>query len=143
MIAQPHQELKAMEPRLSEADEAFRQEVRTFIADNLPADIKRKVETGRRLGKPDYVTWQKLLHAKGWIAPGWPVEYGGTGWTPIQKYIFEEELAMGSTPGIIPFGLGMVAPVIMAFGDDQQKKKFLPRILASDDWWCQLYFALQ
>ena len=128
-----------MEPRLSERDEAFRQEVRAFIAEKLPADIKRKVESGRRLDKPDYVAWQKLLHAKGWIAPGWPVEFGGTGWTPIQKYIFEEELALGSTPVIIPFGLGMVAPVIMAFGNDQQKKKYLPRILATDDWWCQGY----
>ena len=128
-----------MELRLSEQDEAFRQEVRAFIADNLPAAIKRKVETGRRLYKQDYVSWQKILYGKGWIAPGWPVEYGGTGWTPIQKYIFEEELALGSTPVIFPFGLGMVAPVIMAFGDDDQKKKYLPRILATDDWWCQGY----
>ena len=128
-----------MELRLSEQDEAFRQEVRAFIADNLPAAIKRKVETGRRLNKQDYVSWQKILYGKGWIAPGWPVEYGGTGWTPIQKYIFEEELALGSTPVIFPFGLGMVAPVIMAFGDDDQKKKYLPRILATDDWWCQGY----
>ncbi|MDP6574756.1 MAG: acyl-CoA dehydrogenase family protein [Rhodospirillales bacterium] len=128
-----------MELRLSEPDEAFRQEVRAFIAENLPADIKRKVETGRRLDRQDYVIWQKILHARGWIAPGWPEEFGGTGWTPIRKYIFEEELAMGSTPAIIPFGLGMVAPVIMAFGSDQQKKKYLPRILATDDWWCQGY----
>ena len=128
-----------MELRLIEQDEAFRQEVRAFIADNLPAAIKRKVETGRRLYKQDYVSWQKILYGKGWIAPGWPVEYGGTGWTPIQKYIFEEELALGSTPVIFPFGLGMVAPVIMAFGDDDQKKKYLPRILATDDWWCQGY----
>ncbi len=128
-----------MELGLSEPDEAFRQEVRAFIAENLPADIKRKVETGRRLDRQDYVVWQKILHARGWIAPGWPEEFGGTGWTPIRKYIFEEELAMGSTPGIIPFGLGMVAPVIMAFGTDQQKKKYLPRILATDDWWCQGY----
>ena len=128
-----------MELRLSEQDEAFRQEVRAFIADNLPAAIKRKVETGRRLYKQDYVSWQKILYGKGWIAPGWPVEYGGTGWTPIQKYIFEEELALGSTPVIFPFGLGMVAPVIMAFGDDDQKKKYLSRILATDDWWCQGY----
>ena len=126
-----------MELGLSEPDEAFRQEVRAFIAENLPADIKRKVETGRRLDRQDYVVWQKILHARGWIAPGWPEEFGGTGWTPIRKYIFEEELAMGSTPGIIPFGLGMVAPVIMAFGTDQQKKKYLPRLLATDDWWCQ------
>ena len=139
MIAQPHRVLKAMELRLSEPDEAFRQEVRAFIAENLPADIKRKVETGRRLDRQDYVIWQKILHARGWIAPGWPEEFGGTGWTPIRKYIFEEELAMGSTPAIIPFGLGMVAPVIMAFGSDQQKKKYLPRILATDDWWCQGY----
>jgi alkylation response protein AidB-like acyl-CoA dehydrogenase len=139
MIAQPHGSLEAMELKLSEQDEAFRHEVRTFIADSLPADIKRKVETGKRLHKKDYVAWQKILFVKGWIAPGWPEEFGGTGWTPIRKYIFEEELALGSTPVIYPFGLGMVAPVIMAFGNDQQKKHYLPRILATDDWWCQGY----
>ncbi len=128
-----------MELRLSEQDEAFRQEVRAFIADNLPAAIKRKVETGRRLYKQDYVSWQKILYGKGWIAPGWPVEYGGTGWTPIQHYLFEEECHAGSAPRIVPFGVKMLAPVLMRFGSEAQKGYYLPRILGSEDWWCQGY----
>lgn len=76
---------------------------------------------------------------KGWVAPGWPKEYGGTGWTATQKYIFQEELGAANTPGIIPFGLAMVAPVIYTFGSEEQKKRFLPGILSSDVWWCQGY----
>ncbi len=128
-----------MELKLSEADAAFRQEVRNFVEANLPPEIRRKVELGLRLGKDDYVTWQKILHEKGWIAPAWPKEQGGTGWTPVQRYIFEEELALGATPPIIAFGLHMVGPVLLAFGGQAQKERYLPRILASEDWWCQGY----
>jgi alkylation response protein AidB-like acyl-CoA dehydrogenase len=128
-----------MELRLSEADTAFREEVREFLARSLPPEIKRKVELGLELAREDYVTWQKILYEKGWIAPNWPAEYGGTGWSPMRRYIFEEELALASTPRIIPFGLQMVAPVIIAFGSDAQKKYHLPRILATEDWWCQGY----
>ena len=128
-----------MELVLSAEDEAFRQEVRTFVAEKLPADIKKKSASGFRIGKDDHVRWQKVLYEKGWIAPNWPVEYGGTGWTPMQKHIFDEECALGGAPMIIPFGLTMVAPVIMRFGNEAQKARFLPRILASDDWWCQGY----
>ena len=128
-----------MDLRLSDDDGAFQGEVRRFIDDNLPADIRDKVENGLNLEKADFVTWQKILHAQGWVAPNWPTEYGGPGWTPIQRFLFDEELARASTPPIIPFGLGMVGPVIMAFGNDEQKKHHLPRILATDDWWCQGY----
>ncbi len=128
-----------MDLDFSDADLAFRDEVRAFIGDNLPPEIKTKVERGLFLEREDFVTWQKILHAKGWAAPNWPAEYGGPGWTPTQRYIFDEELARGSTPWIIPFGLQMVAPVIYSFGSDDQKARFLPRILASDDWWCQGY----
>ena len=128
-----------MDLDFSDADLAFRDEVRAFIGDNLPPEIKTKVERGLFLEREDFVTWQKILHAKGWAAPNWPVEYGGPDWTPTQRYIFDEELARGSTPWIIPFGLQMVAPVIYSFGSDDQKARFLPRILASDDWWCQGY----
>ncbi len=128
-----------MEMNLSPEDAAFRNEVRAFIADNLPSAIKRKVETGVKLAKEDFVRWQKILNEKGWVAPNWPKEYGGTGWTPMQRHIFDEELAAGSTPMLIPFGLHMVAPVIMAFGNDEQKAHYLPRILSSEDWWCQGY----
>ncbi len=128
-----------MEMALSSADAAFRDEVRGFIGAELPGDIKDKVERGQRLEKDDYVRWQKILFKRGWIAPNWPVEHGGTGWTPLQRHLFEEELAIASTPRIMPFGLAMVAPVIMAFGDAVQKKHYLPRILSSEDWWCQGY----
>ncbi len=128
-----------MQLTLSPEEESFRQEVRAFVAEKLPADIKRKVEMGLNLGKADHVTWQTLLYERGWAAPNWPVEHGGPGWSPMQRYLFEEELAMGATPRIIPFGLQMVAPVIMAFGTTEQKERYLPRILSSQDWWCQGY----
>jgi len=128
-----------MDIPLSSADSAFQDEVRAFIAAELPGDVKAKVERGQHLDKGDYVRWQKILFKRGWIAPGWPEEYGGTGWTPLQRHLFEEELARASTPRIMPFGLSMVAPVIMAFGDAAQKKHYLPRILSSEDWWCQGY----
>ena len=128
-----------MDIPLSSAAAAFQGEVRAFIAAELPGDVKAKVERGQHLDKGDYVRWQKILFKRGWIAPGWPEEYGGTGWTPLQRHLFEEELARASTPRIMPFGLSMVAPVIMAFGDAAQKKHYLPRILSSEDWWCQGY----
>ena len=128
-----------MDVPLSSADAAFQDEVRAFIQAELPGDIKAKVERGQRLNKDDYVRWQKILFKRGWIAPGWPEEYGGISWTPLQRHLFEEELALASTPRIMPFGLAMVAPVIMAFGDAAQKKHYLPRILSSEDWWCQGY----
>ncbi|MDH3919736.1 MAG: acyl-CoA dehydrogenase family protein [Rhodospirillales bacterium] len=128
-----------MELKLSEADAAFRHEVGAFVESKLPPEIRRKVELGLRLGKADYVTWQKILYEKGWSAPAWPKELGGTGWSPVQRYIFEEELALGATPPIIAFGLQMVGPVLIAFGSQAQKEHYLPRILASEDWWCQGY----
>ncbi len=128
-----------MEMILSQEDAAFRDEVRAFIATKLPPEIKRKIEKGIKLAKEDFVRWQKILFEKGWIAPNWPKEHGGTGWTPMQRHIFDEELAAGSTPMLMPFGLQMVAPVIMAFGNAAQKAHYLPRILSSEDWWCQGY----
>ena len=128
-----------MELKLGPEDAAFRDEVRAFIDENLPADIRRRVEGEKELPKSDYVRWQKILHEKGWIAPNWPVEYGGTGWSPLRRHIFEQEQGLSPAPRIIPFGLSMVGPVVMEFGDARQKAHYLPRILASDDWWCQGY----
>ena len=120
-------------------EQAFREEVRAFVRAELPADISRKVLEHKRLSKEDYVRWQKILHQKGWIAPGWPVEYGGTGWNAVQKHIFDEECAEAGAPPVIAFGVSMVGPVIIAFGSPWQKQHYLPRILSSDDWWCQGY----
>ena len=128
-----------MEIEFSDQDLAFRDEARGWIKEALPPEIKHKVERGMHLEKEDYVRWQKILFAKGWIAPGWPREHGGTGWTPIRRYIFDEELARAPTPRVIPFGLQMVGPVIYTFGSKGQRERFLPRILSSDDWWCQGY----
>jgi alkylation response protein AidB-like acyl-CoA dehydrogenase len=118
-------------------EEAFRTEVRNFVRDNLDPGTRRKVLNGLRLTKDDQVNWQRTLYKKGWIAPHWPKAYGGTGWTPIQHSIFDEEAARGGAPTVIPFGLNMCAPVIIAFGSEAQKKHYLPRMLKSEDWWCQ------
>jgi alkylation response protein AidB-like acyl-CoA dehydrogenase len=123
----------------SPEETAFRAQVREFLRTELPGDISRKVLEHRRIAKEDYVRWQKILFAKGWVAAGWPVEHGGTGWSAIQRYIFEEEAAAAGAPRLTPFGLHMVGPVIIAFGSEAQKKQYLPRILASEDWWCQGY----
>jgi alkylation response protein AidB-like acyl-CoA dehydrogenase len=120
-------------------EQAFRDEVRAFVRGNLPLEISRKVIEHKRLGKDDFVTWQKLLHTRGWSAPGWPREFGGPGWNAVQRHIFEEEVASAGAPPIIAFGVYMVGPVIMAFGSAAQKAKYLPRILSSEDWWCQGY----
>jgi alkylation response protein AidB-like acyl-CoA dehydrogenase len=124
---------------LSPADLEFRDTVRRFLAESLPADISDKVKRGLVLSKDDYLRWQKILYRQGWAAPNWPVEYGGTGWTPTQRYIWSEERAIAGAPRLIPFGMNMVGPVIYTYGTDAQKQRFLPDILASNAWWCQGY----
>jgi alkylation response protein AidB-like acyl-CoA dehydrogenase len=123
----------------SEQELAFREEVRAFLKEKLPRDLRTKVIEHRRLSKEDHVRWHKSLAAQGWAAPHWPVEHGGTGWTSVQTYIFQNECALAGAPDLMPFGVRMVAPVIIEFGNDQQKKKYLPRIMNCDDWWCQGY----
>ncbi|MYM34566.1 pimeloyl-CoA dehydrogenase large subunit [Duganella sp. FT94W] len=121
------------------ADLAFRDMVRGFLDANLPSDLQKKVRNHLRLSRQDYVRWHQIVARQGWSAPGWPVEHGGPGWTPTQRHIWEEECARAGTPPILPFGVNMVAPVIMAFGNAAQKAHYLPRILNCDDWWCQGY----
>ena len=120
-------------------DLAFRDQVRAFLEAELPADLRHKVHNHLRLHKDDYVRWHRILARQGWVAPGWPREFGGPGWTPVQRHIFDEECARAGTPPILPFGVNMVAPVIMAFGSQAQKDYYLPRILSCEDWWCQGY----
>jgi alkylation response protein AidB-like acyl-CoA dehydrogenase len=120
-------------------DLAFRETVRSFIAQSYPSALRAKQEAGEELGKEDYLSWHKILAAKGWAAPAWPKEYGGPGWTPVQRFIFAEELAFAGTAPVLPFGLNMVAPVIQAFGTPEQKARFLPPTLAGEIWWCQGY----
>jgi len=118
---------------------AFRDEVRAFVRGQLPADLKDKIQRGLHLGKDDYARWQKILRKQGWVAPNWPKQYGGTGWTPLQRYIFDDEIGKAGAPRVIPFGLVMVAPCIMKFGTEAQKREHLPKILDSEIWWCQGY----
>ena len=118
---------------------AFREEGRAFVRASVPADIARKVLDHRHLSKQDQVRWQDILAAKGWLAGHWPREFGGCGWTPVQVHIFDEEAAAAGAPRLIPFGLNMVAPVIMAFGSPWQKEHYLTRVRENKDWWCQGY----
>lgn len=126
-----------MKLQFSAADEAFRLEVRAFVKDKLPADIRRKVELGLRLEHADYVTWFRILEARGWLTPGWPVEHGGPGWNHVQRYIFDEETLLGGAPRIIASGIQMLGPVLHAFGTEEQKHKYLPDIRQSNTWWAQ------
>ena len=120
-------------------EQRFRDEVRSFLRTHLPKDVSDKVIKGKRFEKEDYLRWHRALHQQGWIGHTWPKEYGGTGWNAVQQYIFEEECADAGAPQTMPFGLRMVAPVIMKFGSQAQKDYFLPRILSGEDWWCQGY----
>ena len=117
----------------------FQREVRAFIEERLPADIRTKVERFLALGKQDYLRWQDILAEKGWLVYSWPVEHGGTGWSPVQCYVFEEETGRANAPRIIPFGPKMVGPVICTFGSDAQKARHLPPIARNETWWCQGY----
>ncbi|MGA0061265.1 MAG: acyl-CoA dehydrogenase family protein [Planctomycetota bacterium] len=118
---------------------AFQAEVRSFIETNLPDDLRDKVRRGLNLHRDDYVRWQSILAAKGWLAYGWPAEHGGPGWSPVQQYIFQEELGRAHTPRIVSFAIKMVGPVIYTFGTPEQKAFYLPRISGGIDWWCQGY----
>ncbi|UOD28825.1 acyl-CoA dehydrogenase family protein [Massilia violaceinigra] len=128
-----------MDLNYTSEDLAFRDQARAFLDANLPADLQQKVRKHLRMSKDDYVRWHRILATQGWVAPGWPAEFGGPGWSAVQRHIWDEECARAGTPPILPFGVNMVAPVIMAFGSDEQKAHFLPRILSCEDWWCQGY----
>ena len=126
-----------MDLRFTPDEIAFRDEARAFMRDALPAPIRQKMIEGRRLVKDDLVTWQRILNAKGWAVPHWPVQWGGTGWSAVQLYLFRDEMQQAPAPEPLQFGVNMVGPVIVAFGNEAQKKRFLPRIANLDDWWCQ------
>ena len=118
---------------------AFRDEVRGWLRSNLPAELRQKVESYQELSKDDLLRWHRILADKGWVAPDWPKEWGGTDWTVTQRYIFEEECGFAATPPLVAFSLRMCAPVLLRFGTDAQKQKFLPRIYKGEDFWCQGY----
>lgn len=128
-----------MDLQFSREDETFREEVRAFLQDNLPPRLSEKVRTGKRLTKQDMEEWHAILNGRGWLANHWPAEYGGTGWSVTQKYIFEVEVALANAPRIVPFGVSMLGPVLIKYGSEEQKRYWLPRILDGSDWWCQGY----
>lgn len=123
----------------SEEELAFQEEAHQFLAEKYPKRIQEKVKNNLHLEKEDWVEWQKILYEKGWAAANWPVEYGGTGWTAAQRYIWANECAKAYALDVMAFGMKMVAPVIYTYGNEEQKQRFLPDILQSNVWWCQGY----
>ncbi len=128
-----------MDLNYSPEERDFQEEVRGWLADNLPEHISDAVRSGGELTKEMMEEWHALLNSKGWLATTWPVEFGGPGWTPVQKHIFEEECCRAYAPRIVPFGLNMLGPVLIKFGTEAQQQQILPRILDGSDWWCQGY----
>ena len=128
-----------MDLNYSAEELAFRDRMRAWLDANLPDDLRRKVADHESLSKDDLMRWHRILAKEGWVAPAWPEEWGGTGWNVAQRYIFEEECGYVGTPPLIPFGLTMCAAVLLRFGTEAQKKRFLPRIYNGDDFWCQGY----
>ena len=125
----------------SPEDVAFRDEVRAFIAEHFDDDLRARLAQSKNahVDRDGQIRWQKKLYERGWIAPEWPVEYGGTGWNDAQKYIFNMEMALAGAPSTSSMGVIMCAPVIMAFGSDAQKAEHLPPMRSFDRWWCQGY----
>ena len=128
-----------MDLNYSQEETKFREEVHHWLKINLPEDIRQKVIGYQELTKEDYQRWHKILAAKGWSVPHWPVEWGGTGWDMTQRYIYDEEFALAGAPRLPPFGPAMCAPVLLKFGTSAQKEQFLPRIREGDDFWVQGY----
>lgn len=123
----------------TDEDNKFRKEIKGFIKSNLSEEVLKRASNGGKYTKDEIVNWQKALYKKGMFASNWPKDYGGCDWTPMQRYIFDQETAFANTPQIVPFGVTMVGPVIIKFGTSIQKEKYLPKILNSEHWWCQGY----
>ncbi len=126
-----------MDLRFTDQETAFREEVRSFCRENLPQDIRRKCAQGQRLPREDVVRWTRMLHAKGWATPSWPKEWGGPGWNAVQQFIFNEELYLTPAPEPLTFNANMIGPTLIAFGTEEQKRHFLPKIATLDYWFCQ------
>ena len=128
-----------MDLNFTPEEEAFRAEVQAFLKERLPQRIAHKVKAGQRLTKADQDEWHAILNERGWYANHWPQAWGGPGWTPVQKFIFDHECALAGGPRIVPFGVNMLGPVLIKYGNEAQKRYWLPRILSGEDWWCQGY----
>ncbi|MEO7241379.1 MAG: acyl-CoA dehydrogenase family protein, partial [Variovorax sp.] len=128
-----------MDLTFTPVEQAFREQIREWVKSALPADISDKVHNALELTRADHQRWARILGKKGWLGYGWPTEFGGPGWSAVQRHLFEEELALAGAPRIIPFGPVMVAPVIQTFGSAEQQARFLPGIASGDVWWSQGY----
>ncbi|HEU0198184.1 MAG TPA: acyl-CoA dehydrogenase family protein [Nevskiaceae bacterium] len=128
-----------MDLEFTQEETAFRDEVRQFLAKELPARLSNKVRGGLHLKREDHLEWHAILRRHGWLAMHWPVEYGGTGWGAAKKFIFEHECSLAGAPEVVGYGLTELGPVIQHYGSEAQKQYWLPRILNDDDWWCQGY----
>jgi alkylation response protein AidB-like acyl-CoA dehydrogenase len=126
-----------MRLRLTEEEEAFRQELRTFFTTKVPEEIREAVAAGRHVGKDAWVTTQRILNEAGLAVPSWPVEWGGRDWTPLQRHIWHEEMQLACVPPPLPFNANMIGPVIANFGSQEMKERFLPPTANLDIWWCQ------
>ena len=128
-----------MQLEFTPEEQAFREDIRTWVAANLPAELSHKVHNALRLSKADLQQWARILGSRGWHGWAWPKSFGGPGWNAVQRHLFEEECALAGAPRVVPFGPVMVAPVIMAFGTPQQQQRFLPGIASGEVWWSQGY----
>ena len=128
-----------MDLNFTPQEQAFRAEIRAWVANNLPKDISHKVHNALRLSRDDLQRWARILGKQGWHGWAWPKQFGGPGWNAIQRHLFEEECALAGAPRVVPFGPVMVAPVIMAFGSPEQQKRHLPGIMSGEVWWSQGY----
>jgi alkylation response protein AidB-like acyl-CoA dehydrogenase len=126
-----------MDLRYTAEELAFAEEVRAWVRANLSPSTRDKVLNAKRLAKQDYLDWHRKLYERGWVVPAWPKEHGGTGWTTIQRHLFEEVLSEEGAPEIVAFSVRMIGPVLIAFGNEQQKSHYLARIRSGEDWWCQ------
>ena len=131
--------IQDMDINFTKEETLFSEEVRDFVSHQLPGDVSRKVLEHKRLTKDDVHRWHVALYKKGWIAPNWPESYGGRGWSAVQQHIFDVESSALGAPRLSPFGLGMIGPVLMAYGTEAQKSEYLPKILSGENWWCQGY----
>ncbi len=128
-----------MDLNFTPQENAFRAEIRQFLAQDLPGDIAEAVRAGGALSRDHMHRWHGVLNARGWLATTWPRAFGGPGWSPVQRHIFEEECCRAYAPRIVPFGVNMLGPVLQKFGTQKQQDTYLPRILSGKDWWCQGY----
>ena len=128
-----------MDLEFTPAEETFRSEVREFYATQVPARFSEKIRLGQHLTKPEQEEWHTILDRKGWLVPNWPGEWGGTGWSVTERYIVDLESSLANAPRALPFGINMLAPVLLKYGSEAQKAHWLPRIKDGSDWWCQGY----